>query len=80
MREARKSFLLRINAPLWRELEAWAQEDFRSVNGQIEFLLREAVKRRKGRPEPEPEGISGNTNPPPPPSTVSNDLEMGMHD
>lgn len=43
----RKSFLLRIGEPLYREVEAWAQEDFRSVNGQIEFLLREAVQRRK---------------------------------
>ena len=43
----RKSFLLRIDAKLWQELEAWAQDDLRSVNGQIEFLLREAIVRRK---------------------------------
>lgn len=44
----KKSFLLRIDPRLWTELEAWAQQDLRSVNGQIEFLLREAVvKRRK---------------------------------
>lgn len=43
----RKSFLLRIDAKLWQELEQWAQEDLRSVNGQIEFLLREAMVRRK---------------------------------
>lgn len=49
--EGRKSYLLRINPDLWRELEAWAQEDLRSVNGQIEFILREAVKRRKRRPK-----------------------------
>ena len=44
----RKSFALRIAPDLWKEIEAWAQQDFRSVNGQIEFLLREAVRRRKG--------------------------------
>lgn len=44
----RKSFPLRIDPELWNEIEAWAQQEFRSVNGQIEFLLREAVRRRKG--------------------------------
>lgn len=51
----RKAFLLRINHTLFKELESWAQEDLRSVNGQIEFLLKEAVqKRKKARPEPDP--------------------------
>lgn len=45
---ARKQFPLRIDPELWNELEAWAAEELRSVNGQIEFLLREAVKKRKG--------------------------------
>lgn len=45
----RKAFLLRIDPGLWAELEAWAESDLRSVNGQIEFLLREAVNRRRGR-------------------------------
>ena len=44
----RKSFLLRIDADLWAELEAWAQDDLRSVNGQVEYLLRQAVLKRKG--------------------------------
>ena len=43
----RKPFLLRIPPDLWNELERWAADDLRSVNGQIEFLLREAVVRRK---------------------------------
>ncbi|MEO8350844.1 MAG: Arc family DNA binding domain-containing protein [Chthoniobacteraceae bacterium] len=43
----RKPFLLRIPPDLWRELEKWAADDLRSVNGQIEFLLRQAVARRK---------------------------------
>jgi hypothetical protein len=45
----RKSFLLRMDPALWNDLEAWAQEELRSVNGQIEFLLRQAVIRRKGQ-------------------------------
>jgi len=45
--EERKPFLLRISPGLWRELEAWAAAELRSVNGQIEYLLREAVARRK---------------------------------
>ena len=44
----RKPFLLRIDAELWAELETWAQDEFRSVNGQIEYLLRQAVLKRKG--------------------------------
>jgi hypothetical protein len=44
----RKPFLLRIDPELWRELEKWAQDEFRSVNGQIEFLLRQAVQQRRG--------------------------------
>ena len=47
--ESRKSFLLRIDPALWVDLEAWAQSELRSVNGQIEFLLRQAVDKRKGR-------------------------------
>ncbi|PTY03742.1 hypothetical protein DB347_21150 [Opitutaceae bacterium EW11] len=45
--DERKSFLLRIDAKLWRELEAWAADELRSVNGQVEFLLRQAVAKRK---------------------------------
>lgn len=44
----KKSFLLRIPPDLWQELERWAAADLRSVNGQIEYLLRQAVARRKG--------------------------------
>lgn len=45
--EGKKTFLLRIDPKLWAELEGWAADELRSVNGQVEFLLREAVKRRK---------------------------------
>jgi hypothetical protein len=44
----RKPFLLRIDPALWADLEAWAQDELRSVNGQIEYLLRQAVQKRKG--------------------------------
>ena len=47
---AKKSFLLRINQELWKELEAWAADEFRSVNGQIEFILKRAVLSRRGGP------------------------------
>ena len=42
-----KKFLLRIGPELWDELERWAKDDLRSVNGQIEYILREAVKKRR---------------------------------
>jgi hypothetical protein len=45
--EERKSFLLRIPPDLWKELEKWAADELRSINGQIEYLLRQAVIKRK---------------------------------
>ena len=46
---ARKQLVLRLSPTLWDEIAAWAEEDFRSINGQIEYLLTEAVRKRKGR-------------------------------
>jgi hypothetical protein len=46
----RKSFLLRIDPALWEEVERLAQAELRSVNGQIEYLLREALARRGAVP------------------------------
>lgn len=43
----KKQIPLRLSAKLYNELAAWAEDDFRSVNGQIEYLLTECVKRRK---------------------------------
>ena len=43
----KKQILLRINSSLWEELAAWSQDDFRSINGQIEYLLTEAVRKRR---------------------------------
>jgi hypothetical protein len=45
----RKPFLLRLPPSLMEELRAWAAHDLRSLNGHLEFLLREAVRARKGR-------------------------------
>jgi hypothetical protein len=42
----RKAYLLRIDPDLWAEIERLAQSELRSVNGQIEYLLREALERR----------------------------------
>ncbi len=44
----RKAFLLRISPDLMTELRGWAAQDLRSLNAHIEFLLRDAVRRRKG--------------------------------
>jgi hypothetical protein len=51
--EGRKAFLLRLPPELWAELEKWAADELRSVNAQIEYLLRDAVQKRKrgGRKE-----------------------------
>ena len=46
--EQRKAFLLRVPPDLWKDLEKWAADDLRSINAQIEFLLRQALARRKG--------------------------------
>lgn len=47
MPSEKKAFVLRINPDTLKELERWAQDEFRSVNGQIEFILSEAVRKRK---------------------------------
>ncbi len=46
-KEREKKLLLRLSLSLWQELAAWAEDDFRSINGQIEYLLTECVKGRK---------------------------------
>jgi hypothetical protein len=43
----RKSFLLRMDPALYEALEAWSQQEMRSLNGQIEYLLKEAVAKRR---------------------------------
>lgn len=45
--EDRKAFLLRLPPDLWKDLEKWAADELRSVNSQIEYVLRQAVRQRK---------------------------------
>jgi len=44
---SKKQLLLRLSPSLWQDLAVWAEDDFRSINGQIEYLLSESVKQRK---------------------------------
>ena len=46
--KAKKQMVLRLSPTLWNEIAAWAEEDFRSINGQVEYLLSECVRKRKG--------------------------------
>ena len=52
--KAKKQVLLRLSPSLWDDIAAWAEDDFRSVNGQIEYLLTECVRQRKKNGAPVP--------------------------
>jgi hypothetical protein len=53
----RKAFLLRIDPTVLEALQRWANDDLRSLNGQIEFLLRQSLRSaRRGRPRPSSAG------------------------
>ena len=43
----KKQIPLRVSTKLYKQIAAWAEDDFRSVNGQIEYLLTECVRQRK---------------------------------
>ena len=45
----KKTILLRLSPRIWEEINRWAEDELRSVNGQIEYLLQEAVAKRKGK-------------------------------
>ena len=47
MATVKKQIPLRLSAELYNELAAWADQDFRSVNGQIEYLLTECVRKHR---------------------------------
>ncbi len=49
-RGRRKSYMLRVDEALFDELKKWADQEFRSVNGQIEMILKRAVDERRKRP------------------------------
>lgn len=57
----KKQVPLRLSDTLYKELVRWAEADFRSVNGQIEFLLTECVKQHKKNGKYVPESISAKT-------------------
>ncbi|HHZ13591.1 MAG: hypothetical protein ACOX1R_08910 [Caldicoprobacterales bacterium] len=48
MSKEKKQIPLRLSKKLYEEIAAWAEDEFRSINGQIEYLLTQCVKRRKG--------------------------------
>jgi len=54
--KSKKQVPLRLSPSLWKELVAWAEDDFRSLNGQIEYLLTESVRNRKKGKTDEDEG------------------------
>lgn len=54
MPSEKKAFVLRLSPEMMKDLERWAGEDFRSVNGQIEFLLHKAIQDRKKGKKAEP--------------------------
>jgi hypothetical protein len=45
----KKQVPLRLSPSLWAEVARWAEDDFRSINGQIEYILNEAVRQRQRR-------------------------------
>ena len=53
--QERKQVLLRLNGELWKELARWSEDEFRSINGQIEYLLTDAVRTNAKKPHSEEE-------------------------
>ena len=51
--KSKKQIPLRLSSSLWKELASWAEDDFRSINSQIEYLLTECVKQRKKSGNPD---------------------------
>ena len=64
MADERKGFLLRLSPQLLDELRRWAEQDMRSLNGQIEWLLREALRKRTGRAGAHPDAERPDGEPP----------------
>ena len=54
---SKKQVPLRLSAKLYNAIAAWAEDDFRSVNGQIEYLLTECVRQRKKNGAPVPHDL-----------------------
>lgn len=49
---AKKQIPLRVSEELYNAIASWAEDDFRSINGQIEYLLRECIRQRKKNGSP----------------------------
>jgi hypothetical protein len=75
MADKRKSLLIRIPPDLWEDLNVWARDELRSLNAQIEYLLRESVRRRKraGPAEPPSKPSAPAESPPKPSKPASKD-------
>jgi len=58
----KKQLPLRLSESLYREIAAWAEDDFRSVNGQIEYLLTECVKQHKKNGAYRPDSLTESDN------------------
>lgn len=43
----KKAIILRIDPQLWKDLNIWAKDELRSLNGQVEYILRDAIRKRK---------------------------------
>ena len=63
-----KSLLLRLSPEMWDAVNAWAEDEFRSVNGQIEYVLREALVRNRRLPQAHKEAGGTGGQPPDPPA------------
>ncbi|GAB4142866.1 MAG: hypothetical protein Fur0037_10210 [Planctomycetota bacterium] len=55
MADEKKGFLLRLPPSLLEEIRRWAEQEMRSMNGQIEWILRDAIRRRLGQDKGPPE-------------------------
>jgi hypothetical protein len=59
MSDEAKKFLLRLPPRVFDELRRWAEQDMRSINGQIEWLLRQALRERLGQDPTDPKAAKG---------------------
>ncbi|NLN98222.1 MAG: PTS ascorbate transporter subunit IIC [Eubacteriaceae bacterium] len=57
MSSVKKQVPLRLSTKLYEQIAAWAEDDFRSINGQIEYLLTQCVRQRKKNGKPVPHNL-----------------------
>jgi len=62
MTDKRKTILLRLPPDLWEHLNGWAKDELRSLNAQIEYILRDAARKRGRKIPPEPTNDEANEN------------------